>query len=513
MVGRRRRLGKYTPVWFAEPAWNEDHLDWIRLNEELPADHLARRMVEAMQVLDLTPLFASYSAGGARPIRPDLMLRVVLIEIQQGRFRPSQWCRDVREQIPLMWAAFGIRPSRSCWYEFADRIAPFVDAWNRQMLDEARRRKTTPATRAAMDGSAVAANASRHRLLNEHQLLKRQAELEQACGADEAGEPLATRPGWMATTPRGRSEQRQRLQQARRRLAQLQAINARQQASDRRPTERIVVSPSDAEAALGRDKLKVFRPMYNVQLVCDLDSPLILGYDLFAQSGDEGTLKPMLGRLRGTFDIPLETLLADPAYITACNLALAEREALTLYGPWRENDSTPRRTTRKKTGKRNISPKFPKERFQWLPDENAYRCPQDHRLTPIGQERRPQIDGEINTVYRYRCLPRYCRGCPQRNACTSNPNRGRSLRRSEHEDLIETHKARMQTAEAKGLYKLRCQTVELGFADFKAHRNLQRFSGRGRQRAGRQLGLTVLAHNLTHLNTAPHSGIPPPALG
>ena len=128
MVSRRRRLGKYTSVRFADPPWSKDHSEWLYVDRMLPAEHLARRVTEAMQTLDLRPLYASYSAGGTRPVRPDLMLRVVLIEVQEGRFRPSQWCRDVREHIPLMWAGFGIRPSRSCWYEFADRIAPFLDA-------------------------------------------------------------------------------------------------------------------------------------------------------------------------------------------------------------------------------------------------------------------------------------------------------------------------------------------------------------------------------------------------
>jgi len=500
MVGRRRRLGKYADVRFADPPWNEDHPDWIRLNEELPADHPARQMLGAMQVLDLTPLYASYSAGGTRPIRPDLMLRVMLIEMQLGRYRPCQWFRDVREHIPLMWAGFGIRPSRGCWYEFADRVAPFLDAWNRQVLDESRRRKITTATRGALDGSTVAANASRHRLLNEEQLTKRQAQLQQVCAGDAVGEATETLPGWMATTRRGRIEQCQRLDEARVRLGELQAIAQRQQPNRRRPAEKIVVSSSDPQAALGRDKLKVFRPLYNVQLVRDLDSTLILGYDLFAQPGDDGTLKPMLKRLRETFGILPETLLADAAYATACNLALSRRQAVTLCAPWQENDFTqPKKAAKKKAG----SPKLTKDKFEWLPDENAYRCPQGHCLTVIGKECRLQSDGEVNTVYRYRCLPRHCRACPQRDACTSNPDRGRSLRRSEHEDLIETHKACMQTDAAKALYKLRRQTVELGFADLKEHRNFERFSGRGRHRARRQLALTVLAHNLTRLTRAP----------
>lgn len=54
----------------------------------------------------------------------------------------------------------------------------------------------------------------------------------------------------------------------------------------------------------------------------------------------------------------------------------------------------------------------------------------------------------------------------------------------------------MATFEAKSLYRLRRQTVELGFADLKQHRAMREFSGRGRSGAQRQVGLAVLAHNL-----------------
>ena len=54
----------------------------------------------------------------------------------------------------------------------------------------------------------------------------------------------------------------------------------------------------------------------------------------------------------------------------------------------------------------------------------------------------------------------------------------------------------MATAEAKALYRLRGQNVELVNADWKQHRQLRRFSGRGRARAECEVGLLALAHNL-----------------
>jgi hypothetical protein len=68
----------------------------------------------------------------------------------------------------------------------------------------------------------------------------------------------------------------------------------------------------------------------------------------------------------------------------------------------------------------------------------------------------------------------------------------------------------MATEEAKALYRLRRQTVELGFADLKQHRAMRQFSGRGWSRAQRQVGLVVLVHNLLVVHR--HTGPPPPCL-
>jgi hypothetical protein len=124
----------------------------------------------------------------------------------------------------------------------------------------------------------------------------------------------------------------------------------------------------------------------------------------------------------------------------------------------------------------------------------------------IGQQKRRQSDGQINVVHSYRCSPNHCRPCPRQVACSSNPNRGRAVKRSEHEALVEAHRIRMSTPQAKSLYRLRRQTIELGYADLKEHRSMRQFSGRGLWRAQRQAGLTVLVHNLLVL----HYAIPPP---
>jgi hypothetical protein len=498
MVGCTRRPGKRSTIQFAEPPWNERSDEWQILDQQVPADHPAREVVEAMRQLNLMSLFALYRGAGVPPTRPDLMLAIVLIEMRLGRPRPSQWFRDAKENIVIQWAGFGIRPSRTAWYDFADRIAPLLEPWNSAVLQLARQRGVTQAERMSLDGTAVAANASRHRLVNETTIGQRLAELESACQADAANQPPPSAPRWMAKHPETREGQRRRYQHARERLKELHAVNNRQDPKRRRKLEKIVVSASDPEAALGRDKYNVFRPLYNVQLVRDLDAQLCLGYQVFAQPTDAGTFGPMLERVANWTGVKPKAVLVDAGYVTACNLAICEQAGIALFGPWQENDFS------QKKKKQDAKPRpIGKEHFTWVPEQNRYRCPEGHPMPWIGHQKRRQSDGQINVVHSYRCSPQHCRACPRQASCSSNPNRGRAVKRSEHEALVEAHRTRMGTAEAKALYRFRCQTVELGFADFKQHRALRQFSGRGRNRAQRQVGLTVLVHNLLIVHHTP----------
>jgi hypothetical protein len=497
MVGCTTRPRKRPAVRFAEPPWNELSDDWQTRDQQVPPNHPARQIVEAMKQLDLTPLFALYFGVGVPPIRPDLMLTVVLIEIHCGRPCPSQWFRDAKENIVLQWAGFGIQPSRTAWYDFADRIAPLLDGWNTTVLQLARQRGVTRAERMSLDGTAVAANASRHRLVNEATVERRLTELESACQSDDVGQPPANLPAWMAKHPDTRQEQQKRYRRARERLTELHAVNNRQDRKRRRKADKIVVSTSDPEAALGRDKCHVFRPLYNVQLVRDLDSQLCLAYNVFAQPTDAGTFGPMLERIAHFTGVKPKAMLVDAGYVTACNLAIGEGAGITLYGPWQENDFS-----RKKKPGAKPRP-LGKENFTWVAEANEYRCPEGHPMPSIGRQKRRQSGGQVNVMSIYGCSPVHCRACPRQAACCSNPDRGRSVKRSEHESLVEAHRARMATAEAKDLYRRRSQTVELGFADFKQHRSLRQFSGRGPARAQRQVALTVLAHNLLVVHRAP----------
>jgi len=304
---------------------------------------------------------------------------------------------------------------------------------------------------------------------------------------DEAdGEEIEALPGWMAKTPAGRRRQQDRYTQAQAQLAVRQAGNEKRPPSQRRAPEKVVVSPGDPEAPLGLDKEGVYRPLYTVQTVRDVDSPLILAYDVFAQASDAATLPPMLRRSYHLTGRSLEELLVDCGYVTGMDLAECAAQLVILYGPWKENDWSQPKTPAL----------FSKDRFTWHGDLDAYRCPAGQLLKRSGHHKRECSGGREVVEWTYRGDAQTCQACPLREQCTTSKKSGRSVQRSEHEDLIIAHRAWMETAEAKAVYRLRGQTIEIVFADVKEHRGLRRFSGHGLDRVRTEFALEVLLHNL-----------------
>jgi transposase len=477
---------------FAPTPWTEESEEWLGMDRHLAEDHLARRIAEGVDMLDLGPLFASYLGVGQQALRPDLLLKMVIYEMQNKRPSPAQWWRDARESEPVRWLLFGMEPSRARLYDFRDRIAPLLAAWNAQVLGVAIAEKMTAAARVSLDSSSVAAHASRRQLLNEERLQKRRALIDAALARRTRGQAVADPPGWLAKSEGGLREQQQRYQRAADVLRARQAANAQRRSSKRKPAEKVLVSPADPEAVLARDKLNVFRPLYSVQLLRDLDSPLVLAHDVLTQNNDNGVLEPMVEQMTDDVGHKPDELLVDSGYVSVHHLEFCAQAGIRLYGPQQENDYSVQNGKKKQC---NQKTELPKSAFRWLPEEQLYQCPEGHRLHFCKKQTQRRADHRI-TLALYTCAPEHCLACPRQKACTRTPQKGRTVSRMENEDLLDALRARMSTDEAKRLYKLRSQTVELNYADMKEHRDLRRFHCRGLRRIQGEVGALVLAHNL-----------------
>ena len=125
----------------------------------------------------------------------------------------------------------------------------------------------------------------------------------------------------MATTPRGRAQQRKRYRAARQRLRRQHEENQRRRKDKRKAANQIRISPTDVEACLGRDKYDVYRPLYNVQVMTDLKTDLILSYTVSSCVSDSGQLIPLIDLTQAVTGRLLHAVLADSGYPSGDELA------------------------------------------------------------------------------------------------------------------------------------------------------------------------------------------------
>jgi transposase len=549
------------PSCFRPPPFDGRHPDWLRLDASLPPDHHARWLASVVARLDLTALSLSYKGYGSLAYPVEILLAFVLFMYCQGTLSPARWAREARYDDRAKWLLRGLRPCRSLLYAFRDRCEPFLPDLNRQLITWAVLEGVTAAARASLDGTFVASLASRHQLLSARRLdrrvlllrllvwieqghdeslaarLGRLGELAVVAlavlalelahgvtrpkGADTLlallellapgapGQAAAVRlPAWVPATPQGRLRVLRRHEEAGHRLAQrLRPPREKQKPSkkDERALKRARVSVTDPEAALGWDKVGTYRPLYNVVLLQAADAPLTLAFDVLARNNDDGLLRPMLEKAKGQLGRHPTEVLADGAFVSVGDAVWCEEQGIEVYAPagGAEGGRAP-------AGQKGE--KLPKKAFRYEEKEGAYYCPEGKRLERAGRTKAQAGGGMTLPVIVYRAQATDCAGCSRRESCTSS-KKGRAVKRYEGEEAVQRIGQRVATAEGKAVYRQRCRSVELGYADLKEHRGLWAFRGFGLKRARAQAGLAILASNgvkLMHILRRRRDPTPPP---
>jgi transposase len=555
MLSRAMDCHNVRPIRWKSPPWDRNSVEWRNIDRNLPENHLARRIDHLVEGLDLTGLQRRYAGRGSPPFPPELLLRLVLLESWRGELRPIQWHRDCLDCESVKWLIFGLTPSASALYLFRKRCAPTIDGLNRQILEIARAEGFLSPDNASFDGTFVSARGSRSRLVKAKKLDQRLDQLDTAitedltlaeadnapCLVDDAGtlssaeteplvrtsspaphtaESLSSRadssatvsmdsppdrpaqppattnkkpPYWMAKTPKGRFNQRMRYQRAqevlKRKRQSRQRELSRTAKSRRQPVQNCKICPTEPEAGLGFDKLKTYRPLYNVQMACAHASWYIIGYDVIVEITDSGQFGPLADRVKELCGNRPARVAADEKYAGQVDLALAHKLGIELYAPTEATKQAD--GSHKKPNKGMI----PKHKFVWVPEQATYRCPQGHFLKFVGSSKQSRQGGETLEVTQYRCPPAHCQACPLQAKCTRNPERGRIVKRNEHDDLTEELRERMGRPESQDFYARRKQTIEPTFGGLKEHRGLRQFRGFGLIGARTQVAILVLAYN------------------
>lgn len=447
-------------------------------------------MERQVNALDRTEVDAAYRGSGSKAFDPIVLLKMVLYQYLKGHQSPATWFSEAKLNKAMQWLGRGYLPSRRAWYNFRDRAGRFIERLHEQIIGNALDEGHLDPRVGVQDGTTVAACASRHRTVTRPTLEKRR----QLLAAVKSGVFDGELPRWVPMTDLGREDLAKRMNEAWEVLLERIATNAQKPSGKRRDPEKIQVSLSDPAAPLGRDKLKVFRPLYTVQYIVAPVSRLILAYCCEPAVTDAGTLAPMIDKAQATVRGQLETVIADAAYCSIVDLQECQQRNIELLAPVQSNSFTASKTSG------NPPPQISREDFQWDEAESCYYCPAGHRLDYQGRQRKTRHSGHELWEERYQCDPAHCGSCPLAAACLRPGASRRMIKRLEGQELLDEQREKMATEDAQARYRVRGETVELAYAQIKGNRRLTRFHGRGPARALTETGLMVVAQNLLRLD-------------
>lgn len=262
---------------------------------------------------------------------------------------------------------------------------------------------------------------------------------------------------------RARRERRERLESA---LKQFDKLKASKSRVDR-------VSTSDPEARVMKQAEGGSAPSYNVQVATDAAHSLIVDIEATQAGSDYQQLTPAMERIEQTLQRAPEQVVVDGGYISSHNIVTMAKRGIDLVGPEPRGKSA-EANRRKSYQYYGVSPKFEASKFIYHKPTDTYVCPNDKRLR---YDARYERDGMMR--YRYKASAKDCDPCPVKDFCCPRTASGRSIERLEPLPEIAAFRQKMQTEEAKVIYRTRSQVAEFPNLWIKAKLGLRQFRVRG----------------------------------
>ena len=174
------------------------------VNEWLPDDHLARFVVEVIEQLDLGELTRAYAGRGSAAHHPAVLLGLLVYGYASGVHSSRKIERATYDSVAFRYVAANTHPDHDTLASFRRRFLKEIESLFVQVLVLAREMKLLKLGHIALDGTKIAANASKHRALSWGHAGKIEAQLRgevQTLRSNNA-QPSATAANSRSTKPR-----------------------------------------------------------------------------------------------------------------------------------------------------------------------------------------------------------------------------------------------------------------------------------------------------------------------
>jgi hypothetical protein len=278
-------------------------------------------------------------------------------------------------------------------------------------------------------------------------------------------------------------EKQERLKMALKELEKIEA--SRGKAAEKKEGR---ASTTDPEARVMLQAKGAYGPGYNVQISTDARAKIIVGVGVSQSSNDAGELEPGVERVEANLGQQPKQVVVDEGYTNSGSLeAMAER-GIDLIGSVPE----PRKAPWDPWRHRGVAREFYPEAFRYDSDADRYTCPAGQGLA---YETREQHGGWWH--YRYRARASDCQCCAFQGQCCPGTKKGRSLIRREQTAEWKAFRAKMETEEAKEIYKQRSEVAEFPNAWIKEKMGLRQFRLRGLAKVTLEAMWACLTYNIS----------------
>ncbi len=354
---------------------DQDYLLPPSPREWLPDGHLVYFLLDVVAELDLSAIEAVYQAKDPRgtvPYDPRLMVALWLYGLSQGVYSSRRLERATYEDVGFRVLAGEAHPDHTRLSEFRRVHHAALAELFTQVLRLCQQAGLVKLGQVALDGTKLAANASKHKAMSYDRLSKSEAELQaevkallaRAESSDQADDERLGVGVGDDDVPAELARREARLERIREAKAALEAearaareaeesdaleppeaerpLPSHQVPHDRagRPTDKAQRNFTDRDSRIMK-RDKTFLQGYNGQAAVDSAHQIIVAHGLTNQSPDQQHLVPLMQRVERELGERPECLLADNGYWSADNATwLAEAGIDGYLATGREGKAT-----------------------------------------------------------------------------------------------------------------------------------------------------------------------------
>jgi transposase len=425
------------------------------------------RVIDAfVDSLDLAALEFSKVAAeemGRPPYAPGDLLKLYIYGYLH-RIRASRRLEaETHRNVQVMWLIERLTPGFKTIADFRKDHTGAIVGVCRGFIRFCREQSLFGAELLAIDGTKIAAVASRKRVITPAKIAKMNAAIdrkiaEYLASMDEADreEPkAASAQADVAAAIEALKAQKQRLQ------SQAEELAARglKQLVETEPEAKLMRTPHGHAVA------------YNAQTAVDAKHKLIVAFDLTNEGNDYRQLYPMAAQAKDAVGADQVTAVADTGYSNGEHGALCEQDGITAVVP------------RAKTINPNGPQYFSRDQFSYDRENDNWRCPAGATLS---------LYKTSHTQKKKEYRSEACGSCPLKPRCTEAARR--VIVRDFYEDARQAMHLRA-TSDPIWM-KHRRETAEHPFGTMKWLMAHPRFLLRGLRKAKAELALGVLCYNL-----------------